>query len=141
MGDLCTIIEKPKENVLQTFSCAEEVSGKYVSIHVPNKYEDIILCEFEVYQVLTEELQEDASSSSDSSSIFGSSFPLAPTFDSDSESNFFDYKSSDSSSQSQSSDDSMSKSFDTFNDKEDSGDGWFDDEELRSGMSGFLKRS
>lgn len=136
---LCTIIEKPKENVLQTFSCADEVSGKYVSIHVPNKYEDIILCEFEVYQVLTDELEEDMSSSSDSSSIFGGSFPLAPTFDSESESNFFDYKSSDSS---QSSDESMSKSFATFdNDKEDSGDGWFDDEELRSGMDGFLKRS
>merc|ERR1711892_1476292 len=139
-NDLCTIIEKPKENVLQTFSCAEGVSGKYVSIHVPNKYEVIILCEFEVFQMVTDELQDDMSSSSDSSSAFGSSFPLAPPFDSASESNFFDYKSSDS-SDSQSSDESMSKSFDTFDDKEDSGDGWFDDEELRSDMDGFLKRS
>ena len=47
-----------KENVLQTFRClSDELTGKFVSIHVPNKYEDIILCELEVYQVETDELQ------------------------------------------------------------------------------------
>jgi len=142
-NELCTIIDKPKENVLQTFRClSDELTGKFVSVHVPNKYEDIILCELEVYQIETDELQDDSSSSSSSSSIFSGTFPLNPWGSESSDPFYFDTsKSEDSNSFSDSFSDSNSKLKEDEDSEEDSGDGWFDDEELLSMQSGFLKRS
>ena len=35
-----------------SFTCDnQDIRGKYVSLHVFNKYEDVIICELEVYQV------------------------------------------------------------------------------------------
>lgn len=117
-----------------SFTCDNpDITGKYVSLHVFNKYEDVIICELEVYQVQNAEIQDGGSSASSSEFGFNDSdFPLAPFGSSSSDS--WSFSDSDSSSK----DSSKDKSDEN---EEDSGDGWFDDEELLSMQSGFIKRS
>jgi len=75
-NEICAVISKrPKAGRLNKYECTGPMKGKYVGVIIPNKFENLIICELEAFQV-TDLTPAASSSSSSSSSSFFSSNPF-----------------------------------------------------------------
>lgn len=76
-NEICAVISKrPKAGRLNKFECVQPMKGKYVGVIIPNKYENLIICELEAFQITDLTPGASSSSSSASSSSFFSSNPF-----------------------------------------------------------------
>jgi len=76
-NEICAVISKrPKAGRLNKYECTGPMRGKYVGVFIPNKYENLMICELEAFQIT--DLTPAASSSSSSSSLSSSFFSSNP---------------------------------------------------------------